>query len=105
VNAHEGITPGKKQEEKQALMRRTYKIVDVKVGEYMKAHDKGDQWATPVRAYYEALIDGRQLSGHIKLDTDTKQLVRQWVREAQEETGHTPPKRATKPKRKPRRKS
>lgn len=80
-------------------MQATARLINERVGAYMREHSKDNRWATLVRAYYTSLITGTKLSGSLKIDAETKQLVYGWVSEARQETGLQPPNRATKKRR------
>lgn len=78
-NAHKALTPTQRQEEHSRLVQATVRLINERVGTYMKEHSKDNRWNTLVRAYYTSLITGTKLSGSLKIDAETKQLVYGWV--------------------------
>ena len=64
-------------------------LVNAKVVAYANEQKKDIRWGTLVRTYYTSLLAGTVLSATLRrqMDEETKDLVRQWVREACEETG------------------
>ena len=84
----------------ETLLQVTIKLVNLRVGAYMREYGKDEMWATAIRAYYTHLLTGEHMPGTIRIDTEVKQLVRQWVDEARQQTGLAPPNRATKRKKK-----
>jgi GH24 family phage-related lysozyme (muramidase) len=98
VHPHLGQTPTKQQADRRQLINQALNLINAKVGAYIEEHDKDNHWATAVRYYYQCLVKGQRPSGTVKLDGETKRLVRQWVGEALKQTGLRPPQRATKKK-------
>lgn len=93
VHKHQTRAPTKRQEAHDRQVKQTIALVNARVGQYMREHNKNTRWATLARCFYECLIHGNRLPGNIRVDQVTKDLVYAWVTEAAQQTGLEFPRR------------
>ncbi|MBL8160280.1 hypothetical protein JNJ66_07550 [Candidatus Saccharibacteria bacterium] len=70
------------QQQRSRLINQAMGLVEGTLGAHMRAHQLGDRWLLLARSYARNLLTGRNVAGRIRLDSQSRDVVRRAVHEA-----------------------